>query len=100
MKTKTYAKWNVRVLRELTTQWAVFASEPAGDHVALEEPIGAVAMQHRRFVPFFFLWPLNGTPQANSIPGVDTTDTLSEAVDAIVAAKRAANDAAKALVQG
>lgn len=97
---KTVAKWNIRVLRELTTQWAVFASEDAEQHVALEEPIGAIAMQHGRFVPFFFMWPLNGPPQANSIHGVDSTDTMSAAVDAIVAAKRAANDAAKALVQG
>jgi hypothetical protein len=79
----------IRVLRETTTQWAVFAF--MHEHGALiEEPIGAVAMnEHARFVPFVALWAVdNRAPVMNEVAaGVNGFATLKEAAAAVVKAK-------------
>lgn len=84
-------KWRVRVLRELTTQWAVYAFENDGQGTQLEEPIGAVGLDGARFVPFVALWPAsNDKAVLNEVKVVTDCTTLSAAVAAVVAAKQQA----------
>jgi hypothetical protein len=87
MKAKTKSNVRIRVLRECTTQWSVFAYEHDGHGTQLEEPIGAIAMDGARFVPFLALWTADGgKPNLNEVK--QTCDTLKEAVAAILLAKQ------------